>query len=170
MTKIELVPPSPADKDLFFSWRNDRRIWRWCRQSGPISYAQHLNYWAATDMAEDRRMFAIVSGKTVGCAGLTSIDHVNRRAEFSCYIGPEHQRKGFARAALTELFNHGFDDLNLNLIWGETFDGNPALDLFLDLGMEKEGTRHQFYYKEGKYLDAHLISVTGSKWVILQSF
>lgn len=181
--RVELRPPTPLDKEKFFDWRNDREIWRWCRQSGPITYAQHLNYWSNTDVLQDRRMFSILPDAeasviqskycsdlkyTVGCCGLTSIDHINRRAEFSCYIGPEHQRKGYARSALTELFNHGFDDLNLNVIWGETFDGNPALNLFVDLGMTVEGTRREFYFKEGRYLDATLVSVRRDEWNLLQ--
>ena len=97
----------------------------------------------------------------VGVCGLTDINLIHRRAEFSLYIFPEYHRRGYAKDALKALFRHGFDDLNLHSIWGETFDGNPALSLFTDkLGMVYEGTRRQFYFKNGKYVDAHIISLT----------
>ena len=54
---------------------------------------------------------------------------------------------------------------NLNVIWGETFEGNHAYDMFLKLGMKHEGTRRQFYFKEGKHIDAHLVSITRQEFM-----
>lgn len=150
------------------SYRNEWSIRRWCRQIGLISEVDQLGWWA--ELAEDstRKMFAIKDpsysdGKVpVGVCGLTSIDHINRRAEFSLYIAPQFQKKGLARKALKMLFNFGFDELNLNIIWGETFDGNPAIKLFEKMGMVKEGTRRDFYFKEGRFIDAHLYSLKKS--------
>jgi RimJ/RimL family protein N-acetyltransferase len=69
-----------------------------------------------------------------------------------------------AKKALKMLFKFGFDDLNLHLIWGETFDGNPACALFERIGMEKEGTRRDFYFKEGKFISCHLYSITSDQF------
>ena len=153
--------------------RNHIDVRRWCRQTGLINDEQHYEWycWQAKD--PNTRMYAIwakekvdgkITDKPVGVCGLTSIDWVHRRAEFSCYTFSDQRLKGYAKKALTLLFEHGFNDLNLNIIWGETFDGNPALGLFLQLGMVEEGTRREFYFKEGKYLDAHLISIKRDEW------
>lgn len=99
-----------------------------------------------------------------GVAGLTSIDWVNRRAEFSLYINPDCQSKGFGEAALRHLLKHGFEVLNLNLIWGESFDGNPAMRLFSRVGMRPMGVRRQFYFRDGKYLDAYLWDITKAEF------
>ena len=96
--------------------------------------------------------------------GLTSIDYINSRAEFSLYIGHSYQRQGFAKDALKALLEVAFNEVNLNGVWGETFEGNHALNLFEKLGMKKEGTRRQFYFKGGKYIDAHLVSITREEW------
>jgi RimJ/RimL family protein N-acetyltransferase len=98
--------------------------------------------------------------KAVGVCGLTDIDYLVGKAEFSLYVAPSMQGKGLGKKGLKALFNLGFQVFNLNLIWGETFDKNPAYKMFLDLGMVYDGTRRQFYYKDGKYIDAHLISIT----------
>ena len=95
----------------------------------------------------------------VGVCGLTDIDWINRRAEFSLYVAPEQHRKGLGHRALNLLFAEGFGTLNLNLIWGETFKGNPAAIMFLKAGMKKEGTRREFYYRNGIYTDAILYSI-----------
>lgn len=166
---------SNKDKDQFFHWRNDYSIWKWCRQNGPLTYTQHLNYWHLVDSCLDSKFFSIVGNestlgcatpqvKTIGCAGLTSIDYLNSRAEFSLYIAPEHQKKGFGKKALKTLFSYGFGQLNMNSIWGETFQGNPALKMFLEIGMRKDGTRRSFYYRDGNYIDCDLVSVLRNEW------
>jgi RimJ/RimL family protein N-acetyltransferase len=110
-------------------------------------------------------MYAVTAqGGIVGVAGLTSIDRLARRAEFSLYIGPEHHGEGYGRKALIALFTKGFRDLGLNLIWGESFDGNPAIRLFESLGMIREGTRRDFYFKDGRFIDAHLFSIRSTEW------
>lgn len=170
MININLVPPTDEEKQQFFHWRNDYNIYRWCRQTGPISRAHHNRYWYLMDDCEDKKFWAVHDVNdggyaTVGCAGLTDIDYLNRRAEFSLYIASSWQGRGLGKAALAELFNKGFHELNLNLIWGETFEGNPAMKMFKDLGMKEEGTRRSFYFKNGKYIDCHLVSILASEWM-----
>lgn len=100
----------------------------------------------------------------VGVCGLTSLDMMNRRAEFSLYIGPEFQGKGFGKKALSCLLTQGFKNLGLQVIWGEVFKGNPALRMFDDIGFKREGIRRDFYFRDGTYIDAHLVSMKASEW------
>lgn len=155
---VRLDTINDYDLNEMRAWRNDKRIWKWCRQPDLIPWRDHKAWFDGNT----EKMYAIRlcrATEIIGICGLTSIDTIARRAEFSLYIGPEHWRKGYARKALKTLFRHGFDNLNLNLIWGETFDGNPAYDLFISLGMKPEGLRREFYFKDGKYIDAHLLSI-----------
>jgi RimJ/RimL family protein N-acetyltransferase len=148
------------DLHTIFEWRNNKNIYQWCRQNSPLHWNNHQAWydWQAKD--KNTSMFIMEVGNiSVGVCGLTDIDMVNRRAEFSLYIGTEHQKKGHGAEALKLLFKHGFYDLGLNRIWGETFDDNPAMALFTKLGMVHEGTRQEHYYKNGNFIDAHLISI-----------
>lgn len=106
-------------------------------------------------------MYAIddIDHRLVGVCGLTSIDWINRRAEFSLYIGPEHHGCGLGEAALRALVRHGFERLNLHSIWGEAFDTNPAMKMFERVGFKHEGVRKHFYFRSGRYVDAHLFSI-----------
>ena len=63
------------------------------------------------------------------------------------------QGQGLGKRALIKLLDHGFTTRNLHVIWGETFEGNPARKLFELLGMVSEGKRRQFYLKNNIYLD-----------------
>jgi ribosomal-protein-alanine N-acetyltransferase len=154
-------------------WRNDPRVFKWCRQFDQINEAEHERWFDSQALSPTTRMYAIHWGGhgdgMCGVAGLTSIDHVNRRAEFSLYIAPDMHRKGYGRPALATLLSHGFQNLGLATVWGETFNGNPAARMFEGMGFIKEGMRRQFYYREGRFIDALLYSITEGEWRVASS-
>lgn len=147
-------------------WRNDPRIYRWCRQASPVSWNHHSRYWERIDRDPNSKMYHLdVKGQHVGVFGLTSIDWINRRAEVSLYIDPDQHLKGLGYKGAKVLMRQAFKVLNLNCIWGEAFDGSPAIGLFKKCGFKEEGRRRQFYYRDGKYVDAILFSLTRGEYV-----
>lgn len=162
---IKLVPEIPA---YARAWRNHPEIQKWCRQNTPISQAHHERWLKQIEDDPTIKMFGIRAEfecgpdekmeDAVGVCGLTSIDRLNQKAEFSLYIAPQYQSKGFGEAALKRLCEHGFKDLNLNRIWGEVFDGNPAMKTFERLGFKLEGIQRQSYFRDGKFIDSLIIS------------
>jgi RimJ/RimL family protein N-acetyltransferase len=144
-------------------WRNMPEIYDWCRQDNLISDIDQIAWYEKQAKDPTIWMFTIKpkekNAGIVGVCGLTDVNQVHKRAEFSIYIGPEYQGKGYAKAALKTLFRFGFEWHNFNIIWGETFQSNPAARMFEKLGMKKEGTRRNFYYKKGHYIDCHLYSI-----------
>lgn len=152
---------------LLFLWRNDPKIRRWTRQSDLLTWKAHQEWFERIQTDPTVRMYRIAGAliqETLGVCGFTSIDWQNRRAEFSLYISPEHQGHRLGTEALKTLLHHGFMTLGLNCIWGETFDGNPAAHLFEKIGMIKEGSRRDFYYRDGRFIDAHLYSILRRHW------
>lgn len=148
--------------ELIRRMRNLPELNQWFRQNTQLSEYENLTYWQKVWSGQEHKFFQVhdVNEDLLGVAGLTYIDRQNQRAEFSLWISPEEQKKGFGKKALMTLFDHGFDDLNLHCIYGECFDGNPALDIFVkSLGMRYDGCRQQFYFKGGKWIDAHVISI-----------
>ena len=157
----------PELMDELREWRNDHRIRSWCRQTGLITVMDQERWfrWQNDDKATN--MFAIIEpskGAVIGVCGLTSIDFISRRAEFSLYIAPNKQGMGYGQHALQTLCKYGFYELGLNSIWGESFDKNPAMTMFKRVGFKEEGTRRQFYFKDGKFIDAHLFSLLRSEF------
>jgi UDP-4-amino-4,6-dideoxy-N-acetyl-beta-L-altrosamine N-acetyltransferase len=157
-----------AQSDLLrlFEWRNDPRVFKTCRQREPLHWANHVAWFERQSKDPSMSMFVVLGddGKAVGVTGLTDIDLVNRRAEFSLYIDPDLHGRGLGTRALKTILKYGFSVLGLNLIWGETFAGNSASRTFETLGMVKEGTRRDFYYRCGDYIDAHLYSIRRQEW------
>jgi RimJ/RimL family protein N-acetyltransferase len=72
---------------------------------------------------------------------------------------PDHQKEGYGKQALQALINHGFLDWGFNRIWGEVFDGNPAMKIFEGLGFQADGICREAYFRNGGFCDSHIISV-----------
>lgn len=162
---VQLGPLLSHNNEQYRTWRNHPRIWKNCRQHDVISDFEQEKWFARQSDDPTIKMYEVKRFDGVlGVCGLTSIDSTNRRAEFSLYIEPNAQGNGFGEMALKTLVSHGFKNLNLNCIWGETFDGNPAANLFVRTGFKMEGTRRQFYFRQGKYIDAHLYSLLRDEW------
>jgi RimJ/RimL family protein N-acetyltransferase len=157
-------------------WRNDLRIRQWTRQSELLTIHEHERWLKSLDGNDQVKMFGVsvnwknevpIAGKffrkepeIVGCAGFSSIRHLHRTAEFSLFIAPEHQRQGYGKEALKELLRYGFRTMDLRVIYGETFDGNPAWMMFKEVGFKEEGLLRARYYKFGKIVDCHAFSMT----------
>jgi len=148
-------------------WRNDPTIWRWTRQNDLISSFDQASWFEKQSRDPSIKMYQMVDdgAVVVGVCGLTSINWMNRNAEFSLYVAPEHQGRGIGRSSLKTLFSHGFQNMGLHLIWGETFSGNPAAKLFEQIGMQKDGVRRDFYWKDGSYTDAIMYSIKREEYI-----
>ena len=106
---------------------------------------------------------------------------MERTAEFSLLIGPEHRGRGLGKATLEAWLQYGFKELNLDLIWGETFIYpmeaatlipeksqylftdrsiiNPAYQIFKSMpGYKQEGRLRKRYRKFGYSVDSLVFS------------
>lgn len=159
------------DSEKLLHWRNSESIYKWCRQVDLLTELGHEKWLESHQLDKTVKMYSIANAnrELIGVCGLTDIDLLNQRAEFSLYIGPEFQRQGYAKEALRQLLAHAFKCYPFKVIWGETFQGNPALELFYNLGFKFEGTRRNFYFKDGKHINANLISITREEFYVAQN-
>ena len=165
---VYLGPLEPRHNIQLQLWRNNYDIWKWCRQNDLISDFDQMDWFERQYKDPTIKMYGVFNSEEtlVGACGLTSIDLINRRAEFSLYIGPEHQGLGYGPRALKILLLHAFRNLGLNQVWGETYEGNPASTMFESLGFKKDGTRRKFYFRDGEFIDCHLYSIFESELVL----
>lgn len=164
VTLSRIRPDKHTEK--LFAWRNDPRIYGMSRQFEPIHWKKHLE-WIERQAVDPSLSFFVVEGYAriaMGVVGLSGIDMVNRKAEFSVYVDPNLPRAGRGSAALKTLFTHGFSSMGLHTIWGETFENNPAQGVFEKLGMRHEGTRRDAYYRGGQWVASHLYAMTEDEW------
>lgn len=163
---VKLGPLCEEHLDSYREARNDRRIWRWCRQKSLIDEMSHEAWFEAQSADPTIEMFEVLdtADELVGVCGLTDINHHAQRAEFSLYIMPEHHGNGYAEGALRTLVNFGFKELNLNMVFGETVGENPAEALFEKVGFIHTGFRPSYYFKDGAYQDSHLWCLLRDSW------
>lgn len=158
--KVYLSADIPAEAR---EWRNQKAIWKYCRQNTLISQAGQEKWLERIENDPSIKMFGVnlvEDDKAVGVAGLTSISLSNGSAEFSLYIAPNFQGKGYAKEALVMLLDHSFSDWRLERVWGEVFDYNlRAAKLFKDIGFKEEGVLRHSYFKEGKFINSTIISI-----------
>jgi RimJ/RimL family protein N-acetyltransferase len=63
----------------------------------------------------------------IGMIGLINISLENRNAEISIVLDPELRGKGYGKKALQLLLDEGFNKINLDNIYGECYECNPAI-------------------------------------------
>ena len=163
---VALGPLQRANLELYRGARNTPAIMRWCRQKSLVDEAQQAKWFEAQSADPTIEMFEVVAGTglSVGVCGFTDIDHHCQRAEFSLYLFPDMQGLGFAEPALRTLVKFGFDELNLNMIWGETVGDNKAQGIFEEVGFEKTGMRPCFYYKDGNFQHSYIYCLLRDNW------
>lgn len=103
----------------------------------------------------------------VGLAGLTYIDPDNRRAEIAILIDPSLRGKGLGKQALMLVLAKGFDDMDLEQIYGEVYHCNQYLAWWQKL-IEKYGWESRILPKVkrwgGQRWDATWFVVTAQNW------
>ncbi|MEM9313268.1 MAG: GNAT family N-acetyltransferase [Pseudomonadota bacterium] len=128
--------------------------------------------WIATH-AEDfaaRRVvtFALAlrsSDELVGCCGLTIDGSVNR-AEIGYWVGQSYWGSGFASEAASAVLRFGFEELELNRIYGRHFARNPSSGrVMARIGMQREGVARQDAKMWGRYEDVVSYGVLREDWL-----
>lgn len=154
--------------ELMRTLRNLPQIRDWCRESDLISELSQHEFLKKISIDKNNLMYSIhIDGESdlIGVCGLTNILWTHRSAEWSLYIDPKWQGKGFAESALKTMIAHGFHNMNLHRIWGEIFDTNiPCLKMAEKIGFVTEGKLRQSYYKKGQYIDSLIVGMLKSEF------
>ena len=149
---ITLAPISRADLSTLQRFRNSPEVYEHVRERRLLTMEDMQRWWEmlAADRGQTVRMFAVKNKETViGCAGLTSIDWINSRAELSVYTVPSKHEIDAARL----LIAHAFDVLGLHRIEAETITQGRA-DLCKALEFVCEGSRSESYWRGGEFVDS----------------
>lgn len=110
-------------------------------------YRKHIH-----DQSERRFIVQDDARTRVGLVELVEIDHLHRRAEFLIMIAPDHQRRGYARAATRLAIQYAFRVLNLyKLYLLVDVDNTRAIAIYEGAGFQREGVLTDEYFSDGRY-------------------
>lgn len=140
--------------------RNRREIMDYCRQPFFLSDAAQEDWFKR--VTRDRSMIPMIvseGNRWIGYTALSNIDWIARTAEFSCFISPDENGKGYHKEALRILMDYAFGTLNLNKLYSQTFDFNlTEMDTLKELGFVGEGLIKDHFYKNGRLVSAVLFA------------
>jgi hypothetical protein len=95
--------------------RNSSYVYPWLRTTS-FTNPEEQERW----FQNSQHFFSVQDhGNFIGMVGFTDVNAND--AEFSCLIYPQHQGKGYGSKALHMLFDYGFNQLGLKLIYGNTY-------------------------------------------------
>lgn len=155
---IALKPLTEYDSEQIRTWRND------ClyalRTPYSLTAEQQENWYAGVVCDRDARsryMGVYLGNTLIGYGGIENIEWENSRGEISLLIDPEKHGKGYGSLA-AELFLYlGFNNLNLNSIYGEAYLCNPGYKFWERLVDKYKGVKGclpETKYWAGSYYDS----------------
>ena len=114
----------------------------------------------------DCRFWGVINNIFIGMVGLVDISFENRNAEISIIIDSGYRRNGQGSQALKLLLDKGFNELNLDNIYGECYTNNDAEKFWIK---QCELLKAEFMYLpkrkywNGKYYDSLYFNFGRSK-------
>jgi len=106
----------------------------------------------------------------IGYCGITNIDLKNRRGEISFLVSPDraNDEKLYKEDFLSTLYmlcRYGFEELNLNKLFTETFSFRKKhLDTLEQFGFNRDGILRNHHFTCGQYYDSIIHSLLASEW------
>lgn len=172
--KIILRAIESDDLPLLRDWRNTEDFRKYFREYQELNLANQ-DLWFKKYVVEDKNtlMFMIEdkeSGTPIGVCGLCYINWIHRNADLSIYIGKDNlyidtEKNGYAFDVFDQLFEYGFNRLNLHKIWCEIYSFDEKKhELFKNYGLKQDGVLRDNYFYDGEYQDSHLFSILSSEW------
>jgi len=167
--RVYLRPPEPGDVPAMVRWMNHPDVTRTLRIWRPMGSGAEREWIERVAKASDEVACVIVTREddhAIGTCGLMRIDWITRNAGFGIGIGePDAWGKGYGSDATALMVELAFATLNLNRVWLEVFAGHDAArHVYEKCGFKLEGTQRQAAYKDGQFLDVHLMAVLRSEW------
>lgn len=164
--RVRLRGIEREDIPTFVRWFNDPEVRQYLLMYEPMSKAKEERWFEAQLESRDGFLFAIEAliedeWMHIGNVGLHKVDWKNRTAVLGIVLGEKtHWGQGYGTDATRTMLRFAFRELNLHRVELEVFEFNPrAARCYEKAGFQREGTRRQSLFRDGRYHDAHLMAI-----------
>jgi len=170
--RIRLRALEKEDLPNFVEWLNDPEVRENLFANHPMSMAEE-EQWFENMLKQPRyeRPLCIEvkiedGWHLIGNLSLMDISNTNRNAELGIMIGDKsHWNQGYGTEAIRLLIDHAFNQLNLHRVFLRVYDTNPrGIRCYEKVGFQHEGTQREAIYKDGNYIDMHMMSILRTEW------
>lgn len=159
---MELRKAVFGDCELFNQWENDQEVIRFLTVPKDKTMEQSIREFLQREQDETVFDFMVVhEGKEIGRAYLSRYDKDYSSIDITrIYIGDRSmQGKGLGKALMKALMAFCFEELELNRVTLDFYDGNKAQGIYRALGFVDEGIAREAGYKDGEYHNFNLMSM-----------
>lgn len=170
--RIRLVPPGEEMIPLFCEWFADTTVNRYLNLRFPPSSKMEEEWYNRTARSDHDIVWAItVEGKPIGSTGIHSIDWLNRHATTGTIIGDRSEwGKGYGSETMRLRTRYAFENLNLEKLMTQVFEGNDASRRALEkAGYRQYGLAHKHMYLNGKWYDSWMGEILRDDWLAANS-
>jgi len=164
--KVRLRPIEREDLPRFVAWFSDPEVRRHLTVWLPFSLAQEERWFESHLEQVESQKAAVLAietaeGDHIGSIGLHRIDWKSRHAELGILIGEKsYWGQGYGTDAIHTLLRLGFSEMNLHRVMLRVdADNARAIRCYEKAGFQKEGTLRETVFREGTYVDQHIMSV-----------
>jgi len=160
---IKLKVLSKDDAEQIRLWRNE--CLDTLRTPYPLTKEQQTDWYDNTvcDRQSNARWFGVWAWpRFVGYTGIENISFENRTGEISLLIDPSQQHKGYGKQAAELILDYAFNSLNLNCVYGECYNSNPAVKFWTAITEQRDGyttTLPCRKYVNGEYVSSLYFSI-----------
>jgi len=163
--KIILRPIRPEDWEKTIQWRNDLFL-KSSAMLHPFPVTNEMEKaWYEEKLTKKDNTFlpftVVTKGKedVVGYFSLNNINWVSRHGFVSGVIGDQPNiGRGMGKEAVELLLEYAFGHLNLHKICAFVRSDHPAMKTWIATGAVIEGTLHDHFFSNGKYLDVSVLA------------
>lgn len=166
---LQLRALEPKDLDLLYKWENNPEVWPVSGTLTPFSRFVIEQYLTISHQdiytSKELRLMIDLGNrdeskiKSIGCIDLFDFDAKNKRAGIGILIGDDSERrKGYAAEAVEIVIDYCFSTLDLHQVYCSVIaDNQDSLALFRKLNFETTGTRKDWNYNKGQFVDEYLL-------------
>jgi diamine N-acetyltransferase len=170
--RIRLRAIERSDLPKFVEWLNDPEVIDNLYLYAPMSLGQEEEWYKKTlTQPVDEQVLAIEvkekGGFTmIGTLAFVGINWHDHSGEVGISIGEKsYWNKGYGTEAMQALIRHGFNKMGLNRVWLRVYETNSrGIRAYEKAGFVHEGTLRQARWKDGKFINMHVMSVLRNEW------
>jgi aminoglycoside 6'-N-acetyltransferase len=169
--RLTLRPFTEADAGAFAAYRSDPGVARYQSWDAPYPLASAVAFIRELAAAEPDRpgeWFQIaldLDGELVGDCAFAPWAHEPRTAEIGFTLAPGHQRRGYAREAVTALLGYLLDTLGKHRVTATCDARNLASARVLEaVGMRREGHLVEASWAKGEWTDDFVYALLAREW------
>ncbi len=157
---IRLRALQPGDAAAFFEWNRDSDMNRHLDFVWPPGSLESQRRWAektATQEPNNDKYFLVIEAPEGKVAGAISTHECDRRTgtfRYGVAVRREHQRRGYASAAILLVLRYFFEELRYQKVTVNIHANNPAcIRLHEQLGYQLEGRLRRMAFTGGQLWD-----------------